>query len=107
MRTRRQVGGALLVGVFAFTACSPAAPPPVEQPAAATPAGFTNPVYAENFPDPMIVSDPAGGFWALATNGNGSNVQTLRSADLTSWEPGPDAVAEAARLDSPRQGLGP
>jgi len=92
VRTRRQVGGALLVGVFAFTACSPAAPPPVEQPAAATPAGFTNPGYAENFPDPMIVSDPAGGFWALATNGNGSNVQTLRSADLTSWEPGPDAL---------------
>jgi beta-xylosidase len=57
-------------------------------------AGFTNPVYASNFPDPMIVADPDGGFWAVATNGNGSNVQTLRSADLTSWEQGPDALPE-------------
>ncbi len=42
----------------------------------------------------MIVADPAGGFWAYATNGNGSNVQTLRSTDLTSWEQGPDALPE-------------
>jgi len=57
-------------------------------------AGFSNPVYAGNFPDPMIVTDPDGGYWAVATNGNGSNVQTLRSADLTSWEQGPDALPE-------------
>ena len=49
----------------------------------------------------MIVADPAGGFWAVATNGNGSNVQTLRSADLTSWEQGPDALPELPDWTSP------
>jgi beta-xylosidase len=42
----------------------------------------------------MIVADPDGGFWAVGTNGNGSNVQTLHSADLTRWEQGPDALPE-------------
>jgi len=92
------IAGLLAGAVLVVVACSPASPGLAQaSPAAGSSgpgAGFSNPVYAENFPDPMIVSDPDGGYWALATNGNGSNVQTLRSADLTSWEPGPDALPE-------------
>ena len=95
-RMLRRVGGGLTVALLTLTACSPT---PADQPdpgagASNSAAGFTNPVYASNFPDPMIVPDPDGGFWAVATNGNGSNVQTLRSEDLTSWETGPDALPE-------------
>lgn len=58
----------------------------------ASAAGFTNPVYASDFPDPMITKATGGGYLAVATNGNGSHVQTLTSRDLVSWEPGPDAL---------------
>lgn len=54
--------------------------------------GFTNPVYDSNFPDPMIISGPDGTHWAISTNGNGSNVQVLKSADLVSWEQAEDAL---------------
>ncbi len=37
----------------------------------------------------------------MATNGNGSNVQTLRSDDLTSWEQGPDALPELPNWTAP------
>ncbi|HEY5821744.1 MAG TPA: glycoside hydrolase family 43 protein [Propionibacteriaceae bacterium] len=79
-----------------MTACSSAAGV-----GSTAPAGFTNPVYDQNFPDPMIISDPAGGFWAVSTNGNGSNVQTLRSTDLVSWEQGPDALPELPEWSTP------
>lgn len=91
----RRVGGVLTAAAFALTACARAAEPgpaPPELDAASSTSGFANPVYDQNFPDPMIVLDPAGGYWAVSTNGNGSNVQTLHSADLTTWETGPDAL---------------
>jgi beta-xylosidase len=90
------VVGLLAAGLLALSACggpSGATGPATPSPSASA-AGFTNPVYDSNFPDPMIIADPAGGFWAVATNGNGSNVQTLRSTDLVSWEQGPDALPE-------------
>ncbi len=95
MRIVHRVGS--LLGI-AFLAAAPLAlggctgASTTEAPESPSPAGFTNPVYGDNFPDPMIIADPAGGWWAMATNGNGSNVQTLRSADLVSWEQGPDAL---------------
>jgi beta-xylosidase len=49
----------------------------------------------------MIVPDPDGGYWAVATNGNGANVQTLRSTDLTTWEQGPEALPELPEWTSP------
>lgn len=55
-------------------------------------AGFTNPVFDSNFPDPMIFAGADQTYWSVATNGNGSNVQTLQSKDLTTWTPGPDAL---------------
>ncbi len=84
------------VGLLGLSGCAGAseATEPASPSPSASAAGFTNPVYASNFPDPMIIADPAGGFWAVATNGNDSNVQTLRSADLVSWEQGPDALPE-------------
>lgn len=59
--------------------------------------GFTNPVFNSNFPDPMIIIGPDGTYWAFATNRPGSggtsvNIQTLNSADLKTWTPGPDAL---------------
>lgn len=64
-------------------------------------AGFTNPVYASDFPDPMITKASNGAYLAVATNGNDSNVQTLTSRNLTSWEPGPDALPKVAKWSAP------
>ena len=99
MGTAHRLGSLLAAGLLALSGCAGASTP--EAPASPSPAGFINPVYASNFPDPMIVPDPAGGYWAVATNGNGSNVQTLRSSDLTSWEQGPDALPELPDWTSP------
>jgi GH43 family beta-xylosidase len=61
------------------------APPPA-------PSGwFANPVIDRDFPDPGVVT-VNGTYYALATNGNGSNVQAARSTDLAHWTPLPDAL---------------
>ncbi len=62
---------------------------------------FSNPVYANNFADPMIISTGDGGYVAVATNGSGGNVPTLTSSDLTNWEPGPDALPRLPRWSAP------
>ncbi|MGD8213991.1 glycoside hydrolase family 43 protein [Aestuariimicrobium sp. Y1814] len=54
--------------------------------------GFTNPVYPYNFPDPQVIADGEGGYLAIATNGNGMNVQVLTSPDMVSWTQGSDAL---------------
>lgn len=53
----------------------------------------TNPVWPSNFPDPQVIPD-GDGFVAIATNGNGMNVQTLRSDDALTWTQGADALPE-------------
>ncbi len=58
-------------------------------------SGFTNPVFAANFPDPQVV-DTGSGYLAIATNGNGMNVQTLTSDDMANWEQGVDALPSVA-----------
>ena len=62
-------------------------------------------MWDSNFPDPMIIDGGDGTrdgpWWAFATNGNGANVQTLRSSDLVDWEQGPDALPELARWSAP------
>lgn len=87
----KRVGIGLLASLLLLSACqsTPTAPSPA---AAKSQAGFRNPVYDSNFPDPMIVKGADGTYLAIATNGNGSNVQTLTSTDLISWEQGPDAL---------------
>jgi beta-xylosidase len=62
---------------------------------------FTNPVYNSNFADPMMIGDPDGGYVAVATNGDGGNVQTLTSPDLTTWEPGADALPQLPKWSAP------
>lgn len=91
--TRRELlTGMIMVGLTG-AACSTAAEPGT--PDSADPGGsveFDNPVIDSNVPDPMIIAGDDGGWWLFATNGNGANIQTLRSADLVSWETMPDAL---------------
>ena len=53
---------------------------------------FTNPVYAEDFPDPYIlpVGDEYYGY--ATTNGNTINIRAIRSDDLVNWEELGDAL---------------
>lgn len=98
---------ALAATLALLTACSGLADPGDLTPTASSAgpavpgAGFTNPVYDTNFPDPMVVAGPGGQFWAFATNGNGSNVQTAKSQDLTSWEQSADALPQLPGWSSP------
>jgi hypothetical protein len=62
--------------------------------------GFTNPVYGGNFADPHVIAVD-GGYYAFATNGPLGNVQTLRSADLVSWDQVGDALPELPAWSSP------
>ena len=65
----------------------------------------TNPVWPSNFPDPQILPDGRG--WvAIATNGNGMNVQTILSDDLATWTQGSDALPQVASWTHARQGVG-
>jgi beta-xylosidase len=69
--------------------------------APASSAGFRNPVFDSNFPDPMVLQEADGDFVAVATNGNGANVQTLLSEDLVSWEQGPDLLPQLPEWSVP------
>lgn len=53
--------------------------------------GFTNPVYDNNFADPHVIA-VGSEYYAFATNGPLGNIQTLKSADLVSWEQVGDAL---------------
>ncbi|WP_112244940.1 glycoside hydrolase family 43 protein [Kribbella monticola] len=61
---------------------------------------FTNPVYGDNFADPQVVAVD-GSYYAFATNGPLGNVQTLKSADLVSWDQVGDALPELPAWTSP------
>ena len=63
-------------------------------------APFTNPVYNRDFPDPFVLkAGPT--YYAYATNGNGSNVQTATSKDLVHWTRGPDALPKVGKWAYP------
>src|SRR5918997_1356104 len=86
-----------LTALLITTACTGAQPDegtPSPDDTQETPVGFSNPVYEFNFPDPMIFTGSDGRYWAVATNGNTANVQTLSSTDLISWEQQDDALPE-------------
>ncbi|GAA1394233.1 glycoside hydrolase family 43 protein [Luteococcus peritonei] len=61
--------------------------------------GFTNPVVQGNFPDPQVIRT-GNGFLAIATNGNGMNVQTMTSPDMVTWTQGVDALPQLAGWSS-------
>ena len=91
--TRRELMVAMILTGVAGSAC--AAQSAAQQPSPTEGApGFTNPVVDTNVPDPMIIADDEGVWWAFATNGNGANIQTLRSADLITWEQAADSLPE-------------
>jgi beta-xylosidase len=48
----------------------------------------------------MVVAE-SGTYWAFATNGQGSNVQTLRSKDLIDWKQGEDALPQLPDWSDP------
>jgi len=58
-------------------------------------------VHPQNFPDPQVLPDGKGGWLAIATNGNGMNVQTITSPDLIEWTQGVDALPQVAQWSSP------
>jgi beta-xylosidase len=56
------------------------------QPAASMPAGsYVNPVHAQDFPDPHVVSY-RGRFYAYATQKDDRGFQVMESADLVNWQ---------------------
>lgn len=61
----------------------------------APPAGgtYTNPVYSGDFPDPAVLR-VGSTYHAYATQGGGSNIQTLTSHDLVHWSADGDALPE-------------
>jgi beta-xylosidase len=63
-------------------------------------AGYVNPVYNQDFPDPAVLR-VGNRFYAYATQGNDHNIQTLTSSDLVHWRPGPDALPELPGWASP------
>jgi beta-xylosidase len=89
--SRRQLMAAMILTGLTGAACGSRAGAQEPTPTAGA-TGFTNPVVDANVPDPMIIADDEGGWWAFATAGNGANIQTLRSSDLVTWEQAPDAL---------------
>ncbi|WP_246485821.1 glycoside hydrolase family 43 protein [Kribbella qitaiheensis] len=61
---------------------------------------FTNPVYGGSFADPQVIA-VNDLYYAFATNGPLGNVQTLKSADLVSWDQVGDALPELPAWTSP------
>lgn len=81
----------LLVLLLLLAAACGGASEDARPPAAPPAPRFTNPVYAQNFPDPFVLRE-RGTYYAYATNGEGANVQTLRSRDLVRWQRAGDAM---------------
>lgn len=102
---RRAIPAMIITGMMIMVGCTNSTERPIDT--EESPVGFTNPVYASNFPDPLILTGPDGAptedgqYWAYATNGNGANVQTLTSKDLITWEQGPDALPKLPDWSTP------
>jgi beta-xylosidase len=96
-RSARLPGVVVAGCLVLLAACTSTSPAPADSTVAPVPAGFANPVHDFDFPDPMILTQPDGGYLAVSTNGNGSNVQTLTSEDLVTWQSGDDALPRVAR----------
>ena len=105
LMTARQFWKVAAVGLICLGAAAcqgDAGSPSTEASASRTVSrGFTNPVYPHDFPDPQILRDGKDGFIAIATNGNGMNVQVLTSDDMVDWSQGSDALPSVAPWSSP------
>lgn len=60
-------------------------------PDGAVSASYTNPVFADDFPDPFVLRE-GDRYYAFATNAGGKNVPVVTSTDLASWNELPDAM---------------
>ncbi len=90
-----------LLPVFAIFLASCAGVPPA--------ATYLNPVLGRDFPDPAVMRDADGWFYAYATQSHLGdrifNIQVARSRDLVSWEHLGDALPEKPRWASTKQVL--
>lgn len=85
----------VLFTVLALAACS--TPEPAEEPPVQT---FTNPVFADNFPDPGAIL--VDGTWhAYGTNNPAANVPVMTSPDLVTWTGAGDAMPEVGQWADP------
>jgi len=68
---------------------------------------YANPVLDRDFPDPAVLRDPDGWFYAYATQSHSAstvwNVQVARSRDLVRWEHLGDALPEKPRWAALKQ----
>ncbi|MFC7534886.1 glycoside hydrolase family 43 protein [Actinoplanes sp. GCM10030250] len=87
---------ALLVLVLLLAGCGQDSPETTKE----APVTFTNPVFAENFPDPgALLVD--GTWFAYGTNGPAGNVPVMTSPDLVHWTPAGDAMPSIGRWALP------
>jgi arabinan endo-1,5-alpha-L-arabinosidase len=93
-KQRRALLGHLFAALLVFTL----APSVSAQRAEARAAGFTNPVFDTDFPDPTVMRASDGWFYAYATqtviDGRTVNIQVARSRDMMNWEHLGDALPE-------------
>jgi arabinan endo-1,5-alpha-L-arabinosidase len=97
--------GAALIAAIATLLSSCAIAPPVEP---ARGAGtYVNPVLDRDFPDPAVLRDADGWFYAYATqtdsNGRTFNIQVARSRDLVNWQYPGEALPEKPRWAATKQ----
>lgn len=52
---------------------------------AASTSSYSNPVLAQDFPDPTVMRTPTGAFYVYGTMGSGHNFQVANSSDLVNW----------------------
>ena len=90
-----------LLPIFALLLASCAGVPPV--------ATYQNPVLDRDFPDPTVIRDADGWFYAYGTqsesDGRILNVQVARSLDLVSWEQLGDALPQKPRWAATKQNI--
>jgi len=91
--------GARLLPVLALLLASCAGVPPGPT--------YLNPVLDRDFPDPAVIRDAEGWFYAFGTQSESAgrmlNVQVARSRDLVLWEHLGDALPEKPRWASTKQ----
>ena len=72
-------------------------------------ATYLNPVLDRDFPDPAVLRDADGWFYAYATHshleGRVFNIQVARSRDLVRWEHLGDALPEKPRWAATKQAI--
>lgn len=97
--------GAALIAAAVITLSSCAIAPPTQPGSGAR--TYVNPVLGRDFPDPAVLRDADGWFYAYATQSHAGsrifNIQVARSPDLVHWEHVGDALPEKPRWAATKQ----